>query len=169
MRADYLYHVAEMRHHDYRIPSELFRAIDASWGPHTIDLFASHDNVQPLAAPHTGRFCSHYYDPDALWVDALSLPWEERDVHWAFPPPHLLTRVIGHFRACGARGTLIVPDQPGAPWWPALRAGHGWARLVRECRPLGPAQAVLRGLSHRNADVFDGRSVLALRIDGRRS
>jgi hypothetical protein len=142
VRADYLSHVAEMRHHDYSIPAELPGpqcVMERHWSQHMIDLFASRDNVKPLAAPHTGRFCSHYYHPDAAWVDGLSLPWDERDVHWAFPPPHLLTRVIGHFRACSARGTLIIPDQPGAQWWPTLRSGHGWARLVCECRPLGPA------------------------------
>jgi hypothetical protein len=36
---------------------ELFRALDSSWGPHMIDLFASSDNVQPLATPYMGRFC----------------------------------------------------------------------------------------------------------------
>jgi hypothetical protein len=104
-----------------------------------------------------------------MWVDTLSLHWKEQHVLWAFPPPHLLPRVISHFRACGACGTLIILDQPGAPWWPALRSVHGWARFVGECRPLAPAQAVLRCLSHHYADVFDDRSVLALCIDGRSS
>ena len=168
VRADYLSHVAEMRQHDYRIPADLFRDIDAAWGPYTVDRFATPANVQPLAPPFDGRFCSHFFHPDALWTDALSLPWDAQDVNWAFPPPHLLTRVIGHFRACGARGTLIAPDSPGAPWWPALRAGRGWASFVIDCRPLGPARRVLSGLDRLHADVFGDRGVLALRVDGRR-
>jgi hypothetical protein len=166
-RADYLSHVAEMRHHDYRVPASLFRIIDAAWGPHTVDRFASPTNLQPLVPPHAGRFCSHYFHPDALWTDALSFPWDDQELNWAFPPPHLLPRVIRHFRAHGARGTLIVPDCPGAPWWPALRAGHGWARCVRDCWVLGLAAEVLTGLGPRYADVFGERNVLALRVDGR--
>lgn len=76
--------------------------------------------------------------------------------------------MISHFRACGARGTLIVPDRPSAPWWPTLRMGHGWASFVLECRTLGPARRVLSGLRPPHADVFDDCGVLALRVDGRR-
>ena len=43
-----------------RIPAELFRDIDEAWGPHTVDRFASPDNVQPLSALYAGRFCLHY-------------------------------------------------------------------------------------------------------------
>ncbi len=48
--AGYLSHVAEMRHHDYRTPAKLFRGMDATWGPQTVDRFASSDSVQPLLA-----------------------------------------------------------------------------------------------------------------------
>jgi hypothetical protein len=167
VRADYLSHVAEMRHHDYSIPPRVFAALDAAWGPHTVDRFASSDNIQPLRGGYAGRFCSHYFHPDALWVDALSAPWADGEVNWAFPPPHLLGRVVRHFRSCRAVGTLIVPELPGAPWWPALRRGAGWASFVVEVRPLGPAQSTLLGLSARYRDVFGTCNLLALRLDGR--
>ena len=71
------------------------------------------------------------------------------------------------FRSCRATGTLIVPDQPGAPWWPSLRHGHGWAAFVKDVRVLGPARTTLLGLSARYSDTFGSRNVLALRVDGR--
>jgi hypothetical protein len=40
VRADYLPHVAEMRHHNNFIPAGLFCSLNAAWGPHTVDRFA---------------------------------------------------------------------------------------------------------------------------------
>ena len=167
VRADYLSHVSTMRHHDYRVPPGLFAELDSAWGPHTVDRFATAANAQPLRGEYAGRFCTQYFHPDALWVDALSAPWAPGEVNWAFPPPHLLGSVILQFRSCQATGTLIVPDQPGAPWWPSLRHGHGWAAFVKDVRVLGPARTTLLGLSARYSDTFGSRNVLALRVDGR--
>ena len=58
VRADYMSHVSEMRHHHYRLTEEWFAYLDGLWGPHTIDRFATADNCQPLCPPNAGRFCS---------------------------------------------------------------------------------------------------------------
>ena len=83
MRADYLSHVSAMRHHGYRLRAELFHALNARWGQHsfTIDRFATADNCQPLQAPHTGHFCSHFYSPAAVWTrtDAFTVSWEDEN------------------------------------------------------------------------------------------
>ena len=44
VRADYLSLVSALRHCDYRLRAELFHALDAWWGPHSIDRFAMADN-----------------------------------------------------------------------------------------------------------------------------
>jgi len=62
-RADYLSRVSEMRHHDYQLRPAIFRRLEAAWGPHTVDRFASFESRQ------TARFCSHYFHPEAEWVD----------------------------------------------------------------------------------------------------
>ncbi len=67
----------------------------------------------------------------------------------------------------GGQHTLIVQEFPGAPWWPALRRGAGWAPFVVKVLPLGPAQSTLLGLSALYRDVFGTYNLLALRLDGR--
>jgi hypothetical protein len=48
VRADFLSHVSEMRHHHYHLSEEWFAYLDGLWDPHTIDRFTSADNRQPL-------------------------------------------------------------------------------------------------------------------------
>ncbi len=76
--------------------------------PHSIDRFTSADNRQPLGAPHTGRFCSLFFHPEAEWTDALTLPWDGEN-NWLFLSVHLVGEVVSHLRASGAPGTLIAP------------------------------------------------------------
>ena len=167
VRADFLSHVAEMRHHDYRLIPRFFRMLDMLWGPHTVDRFASADNCQPLSGRFAGRFCSQFFHPAALWVDALSVPWSGDEVNWLFPPTHLVTQVVSHLLVSRAVGTLIVTDDPGAEWWPSLRRCSGWIPAVIASRTLGPALAVLTSVGARYRSIFRSRDILALRLDGR--
>ena len=162
VRADYLSHVSEMRHHHYRLLEEWFAYLDGLWGPHTVDRFASAENRQPLGAPNTGRFCSQYFHPEAEWVDALSLPWNGEN-NWVFPPSHLVGAAVSHLRACGAAATLICPDAPWAPWWPTLRHGAGWARDIWGVVPLGDPAAVLE-ISARDLRQYGRGPVIAVRF-----
>jgi hypothetical protein len=162
VRADFLSHVSEMRHHHYSLLEEWFAYLDGLWGPHTIDRFASADNRQPLCAPWSGRFCSQFFHPDAEWVDALSLSWAGEN-NWLFPPTHLVGSAVAHLRACGASATLICPHAAWASWWPALRCGPGWARDVRQVVTLGPARAVL-SVSKHDLRLFGDGAVIAVRF-----
>ncbi len=45
VRADFLSHVSEMRHHHYSLLEQWFAYLDWLWGQHTIDWFASADNL----------------------------------------------------------------------------------------------------------------------------
>jgi hypothetical protein len=80
VRADYLSRVSEMRHHDYSLLRPIFRQLDDAWGPHSIDRFACAGNSQTL------RFCSHYFHPEAEWVDAFSSLWTGGN-NWLSPLP----------------------------------------------------------------------------------
>jgi hypothetical protein len=81
VRADFLSRVSTLQLHDYRLRPAVFGMLDAEWGPHTIDRFATKDSCQPSQPPHAGRF----FHPDAVWTDAFSAPWAE-EVNWVFPP-----------------------------------------------------------------------------------
>jgi hypothetical protein len=166
VRADYLSRVATMLHHEYCLLPALFRWLDDCWGPHTIDRFASIDTRQPLAPPHTGRFCAQYFHPEAEWTDAFSVPWGAEN-NWLFPPYGNIAQAVSHLRASRAVGTLIVPYVPWAPWLPALRRGRQWDPIVTGLVRLGSPRDCLRIPSDHRRD-FSSRCVLiALRLDGR--
>lgn len=160
-RADYLSRVSEMRHHDYRLRPQIFRLLDEAWGPHSIDRFASSENKQ------TSRFCSHFFHPEAVWVDSFSTSWAG-ETNWLFPPatPSAISRTIAHLCADGARGTLIVPMAPWSAWRPLLRPRDAWAPFVLAVHCLGPPPACLNGYS-RYWDLLRCCTIYALRVDGR--
>lgn len=162
-RADYLSHVSEMRHHDYRLRPALFHQLNALWGPHTVDRFAC------SATRQLARFCSHYFHPDAEWVDAFSASWEG-ELNWLFPPATVsaIGRTVAHLCACGAEGTLIVPLAPWSPWRPLLRPQDVWAPFVTGAQRLGNPTACLY-LPGRYRSLFRGCALYALRVDGRRA
>ena len=166
VRADYLSHVSEMRHHGYRLRARLFAQLDAVWGPHTVDRFASVGNQQSLAAPHAGRFCSHYFQPEAEWTDAFTTSWAGED-NWCFPPVPRLAECIVHLRQSRARGTIVAPASHGwAPWWGLVHSGAGWSRDVVATRDLGAARSCLLLTAEYRALFRDG-NVLAIRMDCR--
>lgn len=160
-RADYLSRVSEMRHHDYRVHPEIFRCLDADWGPHSVDRFAC------AATRQTMRFCSQYFHPEADWVDAFSIPWRN-ETNWLFPPAttSAISRTISHLCADGARGTLIVPLSPWSQWRAILRPRDSWAPFVLQARRLGAPSECLT-LPARYRPLFRGSVLFALRVDGR--
>src|SRR6185312_10351784 len=94
---------------------DLFNQIDARWGPHTIDRFASQHNN------HCSRFNSRYFDSKAEAIDAFAQDWS-RDNNYANPDWNDISRVIEHARKCRARLTLILPDWPSKDWHRIVRS-----------------------------------------------
>ena len=88
----------------------VFSQLDAISGPHTVDRFASFENAQ------LPRCC---WNPGSEGVDAFTVSWGDEN-NWWCPPIALIPRVIRHAQVCGARGTLVVPQWPSAPFWPIL-------------------------------------------------
>ena len=115
---------------DWMVNPRVFAALDAEWGPHTVDRFASHTNHLTL------HFNSRFWCPGTEGVNAFAFDWSG-DNNWVNPPFCLIPRVLHHMRACGASGTLLVPRWISRPWWPLLqpREGH-WAPFVVAARPL---------------------------------
>jgi len=167
VRADYLAKVSEMRHHHYRLRRRCFRMLEEKWGPHSIDLFASPTNQQPLAEPFTGRFCSHYFHPDALWTDAFALPWAGENC-WISPPVHRTADAVLHLRESGACGTVITFRSPWASWWEVFRSGPNWAGDVVEVVDLGDSSDALVYVAESEREVCMDKPLLAIRMDCRR-
>ena len=69
----------KIRHTEWSLNPSVTQALFNLWGKPCIDLFASNMNKK---AP---IFCSWTPDPNALAMDALSIPWEGMDAY-AFPP-----------------------------------------------------------------------------------
>jgi len=168
VRSDFLSRVSQLQLHDYRLRPACFRLLDSIWGPHSIDRFATADSCQPLSGRYEGRFCSLFFHPNAVWTDAFSAPWGSEN-NWLFPPFEMVGLTLCALRAAGARGTLLIPRDHSASWWPLLRSGRGWARDVSGSYELGPISRVLSHFHDRAHGPMADCVMVALRFDGRRA
>jgi hypothetical protein len=101
---------------DWQLNPRVFRLLDASWGPHSIDRFATQSNAQ------LARYNSRWLDPTTEAVDSLRLPdaaWRAEN-NWCNPPWDLLDDLVLKLRQCGAAATVIAPHWPGQPWYQQL-------------------------------------------------
>ncbi|VDI45112.1 Hypothetical predicted protein [Mytilus galloprovincialis] len=68
---------------DWGIHGELFNYFNGTWGPYSIDRFATHYNTQCT------RFNSKHWCPGSEGIDAFSQNWGN-DTNWLVPPPSLV-------------------------------------------------------------------------------
>ena len=145
---------------DWMLNPEIFREIDARWGPHTVDRFADGYNRQ------LERFNSRYWSPGTEAVDTFTCDWG-LDNNWWCPPLYLIPRLIRHAEATKAQGTLIIPQWPSAPFWPLLFPGGAQpAKCVQQILEL-PRRAALFLPGQMGDSVFKGTpnvAVLALQL-----
>ncbi len=103
---------------DWLLIPAVFAQLDAVWGPHTVDRFASFHNYQ------LPRFNSRCWNPGSEAVDAFTVNWAGEN-NWWCPPICLIPRVVRHAQVCTANGTLVVPCWPSTPFWPLLCPAEG--------------------------------------------
>ena len=121
----------------------IFRALDASWGPHSV-CFASSYNA-PLPCFHSGFWSpgceavdtfgvmsrtggcpltpclsdhhSRFWSPGCEAVDTFTVNWGN-ELNWWVPP---YTLFVGPFSMLHSVGrTLIIPAWKSAPFWPII-------------------------------------------------
>ena len=92
---------------DWSVNPSVFRVIDAKWGPHTIDRFASHYNAQ------VPRFNYKFSSPGCSGVDALAQVWLDKN-SLVSPPVSAIVPSVRALSSCSGYGTLIVPQWPSA-------------------------------------------------------
>ncbi len=101
---------------NWMLHPRLFSFLDRTWGPHTIDRFASCTNAQ------VELFNSRFWEPLTAGVDALAqTDW---DVHnnWVNPPFCLLPKVLSKVVEQKAHATVIAPVFRGQPWFQTLQS-----------------------------------------------
>ena len=92
-----------------------FDLVEALYGPHSIDLFASDENAK------LPRYYSMLGAGKAEGENAMLQSWEGENAY-AAPPWKLVGAVVDKLKGCSSVAcTLVVPDFPGARWYaPAL-------------------------------------------------
>ena len=110
-KADYLSKIVD--YDDWELVPEFFRQLDELWGPFTVDCFATCYNRK------VPKYFSRFWNPGTAGVDAFFQDWQHENC-LVVPPVVLLSKVLIFMFRCNARGTLVVPYWPSAPFWPLL-------------------------------------------------
>jgi hypothetical protein len=87
-----------------------------------IDLFASRLNKQFT------KYCSYRPDPEAAYIDAFSISWNNLKFYW-FPPFSCILQTVQNIRQEQATGILVIPNWPTQPWYPLI-APYYYSLLV---------------------------------------
>ena len=142
---------------DWMIQPTIFATIDLQWGPHMVDRFANDLNTQ------LPQFNSQFWCPGTEAVDTFTRDWGG-EVNWMCPPSYLIPRTIRHAAQTFARGTLVVPAWPSAPFWPVLYpSGCQSASFIKETVTLLKSQPVV--LPGRSGGSLPSCDVLAIRFE----
>ena len=158
--ADYFSRIID--YDDWYIDQAVYKMLDTTWGPHTVDRFATAYNAQ------VQRFNSRFACPGSEAVDAFTVDWSKEN-NWWCPPPMLVPRVLRHAECCKAQGTLVVPLWESAPFWPLLyHHARGWAPFVKGWLSLPLSEQLIRP-GRSGSSLFKGKfpntEVMAIRLD----
>lgn len=98
---------------EWMLDPQVYQMITKKFGNPDIDIFASRLNKQ------CPRYASWRPDPEALFVDAFSVNWNNL-FFYAFPPFSLIGRCLEKLQANQAEGILVVPLWTSQSWYPKL-------------------------------------------------
>lgn len=102
-KADYLSTIIDLD--DWSMSAALFQLVVSSWGPYTVDRFASFYNAQ------VPQFNSRFWNLASEVVEAFTQDWS-RDNNWFCLPVSLIAPAVRHLIACKGLGSLIIPEWP---------------------------------------------------------
>ena len=109
-----------------RIPSDRecmlstasWQSIQRAFGPHTIDLMATSDNVQRDLSGHALPFFAPSSSSQVLGVNVFSQVMVPSNNAYVFPPFVLVGPLIKFLATQGCPYTIVVPDlRPRKYWW----------------------------------------------------
>lgn len=107
-RAEYLSRVTDRT--DWRLSPAVFADLDARWGPHIVDRFASETIAQ------VPRFNSLWLCPGIVAVEAFR-QWWGADSNFVNPPFGVVDQVLDFIEAHNAAATVVLPVWQAQPWW----------------------------------------------------
>ena len=100
--------------HNWMLNPRVFQMLDALWGPHTVDRFATFLNTQlPV-------FNTRYWEPMSGGIDALAQNWALEN-NYINPPWALLPKIIDKVIMDKAIATVIAPVWPSQQWFHKLK------------------------------------------------
>lgn len=99
---------------DWMLDRIIFKTIENTLGPVTLDLFASRTNAQK------SQYVSWKPDPDAIQYDAFSMRWDSNHKMYAFPPFCLISRCLAKVKKEKGDLTIVTPVWQAQPWYAVL-------------------------------------------------
>jgi hypothetical protein len=102
----------ELDRDDGHLNPRIFSYLQTTWGPHSIDRFATMENTQ------LSRFNAMWRDPKCEDVDCLHLPdtaWQ-REANYRKPPWSALPALCAKLHESDASTTVIAPYWPHKTW-----------------------------------------------------
>jgi hypothetical protein len=132
----------------------MFAELDARFGKHSIDRFASALNTL------LPRYNARWKDPTCEAMDALHLPDTDRrkENNWCNPPWPLLPNFVQKLRQSGAAATVVAPRWTRNVWHQALTELASEEIIIAPRRDLfQPGRRALRGTTdspHKHVTIF---------------
>lgn len=96
---------------EWELADHAFQYIISRFGKPEIDLFASRINKK------CDNYISWERDPDALTVNAFTVPWSKY-FFYAFPPFSIILKTLRKIVSDKATGIVIITMWPSQPWYP---------------------------------------------------
>ena len=147
---------------DWGVSDVLFQSVNKSWGPMTVDRFASERNNK------LPRFNSRFWCEGTEAVDAFSQDWGG-EMNWLVPPPILVSKTIKAICDMRAKAVLVCPAWNSSPFWPILFPSGKKAVFVTDFYTVQEgAKHIVPGLQPNS--IFTPRkfkgALLVVRLDG---
>ena len=95
---------------EWMLSEDAFAHVEAAFGPHTVDLFASRRNTQ------LPRFFSRWLDPDSAATDAMQRPWAAEGNPYCHPPIIMIPQVLAKVKKDKCEITLVAPVWASQAW-----------------------------------------------------
>lgn len=109
---------------DSHLSPGVWKKLDATFGPHSIDLMAIPENVRYNPSGKPLRFFAPLPCPGCSGVNIFSQVVSSQENAYVFPPFTLIGPVLKYLRSQPCTFTIVVPDlHPRKYWWPILRNG----------------------------------------------
>ena len=121
---------------EWSISQPAFDELDKRWGPHHIDLFATHLNTK------LPKYMSWKNEELAVAQNAMQQTWTGRGRLYICPPWNLLPQVLQCLQDSRLKATVITPNWTSSIWYPMIQS------MAVEPPQVLPRSAVLG--AHRN-------------------